>query len=328
MADDSTLCAHCGNHLLTLDAETESLLNRKLGCLWCGFPTDVRNCPECNTENRGMYECVSCHTYFGELCRIGNGTVFLDNGMLADFQAEYDAFFENIPRQKCNSDIEMYQTRECKRNLWFKKLSFHQKLHYFTDTNKSYPADCFDPNSFFQLFRKLSIKPGYILDYRFAMSDMSGRAAVFARRSGSRSMILSRKEGDEPKEQVLDVIDFERSPEGFLQYALFSMVYASFYRIGHAKYGEGNPIFTRQRLTEALEYSKENMRSDAIERVLRQDIRPRVEIIDSDNAHVTIFMHNRFNSFLWHRFHIENGTANPAGNQVEKVGRIKKRCYF
>ena len=101
----------------------------------------------------------------------------------------------------------------------------------------------FDPNRFIDALTHLSLEPGYVLDYVYTYDGMGGYPTLFARPVDS-PPYLSWADVPENAEYYLDHVMVDDTPEGFLQYILFSQVAEQFYLYWHSGYNDREAVCT------------------------------------------------------------------------------------
>jgi hypothetical protein len=248
-------------------------------------------CAACGTENRGVYECRSCGRSLGSIADITPDTVFID-------EAEAD------PVQRGLAEIRESITREPDDAAAAQAISSGRRQM------QSYPAGFFDPNRFFEVLNKVCLKEGYVLDYFYKVPDadtFGSSPDVFARKIGTPPLTCDRDNSTVATVAVADALEFEQSPYGLFQLALFDVVHDNFYRFAHANYGDYRPILTRRQYDAILQEISDNLKPQALDLLQRQDIRPRVVMTGPDSGHVTLFHFNRYNGFFWIRYFIDAG---------------------
>lgn len=315
-------CPQCGKSEIYISL----IKGREDRCLCCRTPMFLKICKSCGAENRGVYECQTCGKSLGSISDITPDTLFIEETEATPIQLKLAQIEKDIPRMPYNTTIENYCTKQQKRNFWHKKLSVAEKLSFYKRMNKSYPEGCFDPNTFFEAFDKVSMKEGYFLDYRYCDNDYCGEAAIFARKSGSKSLILARDESREHKEQVFDVIDFEKSPSGIFQLAVFFAVHDKFYLFAHSRYRIYQPILTRKQHEDLIDYNNDNLKPEAVERLKKLDIRPRIVIENTDKAQVTFFTYNKYKGFFWKRYNFEHNRFREG--ESEQIAWLLRTGHF
>lgn len=95
----------------------------------------------------------------------------------------------------------------------------------------------FDPSRYFEVFPHLSMQAGYLLDYVYTFDGMGGYPTLFARPEAS-APFLSWADLPADMDSFLDHVRVDDSPEGFLQFVMFSMKAEQFYLYWHAGYND------------------------------------------------------------------------------------------
>lgn len=146
---------------------------------------------------------------------------------------------------------------------------FLKKLGLFFRTK-----NCFDPNMYFEVFNKIKLMPGYILDFLYINGGIGGEPILF-----------TRKITDSPKQFVkqtylkndsifsnicyVNHIKFENSPMGFFQFEVFKVVINQFYLFWHSLYNDLYFISGTKHLSNKLEWLKKETPNE-FERIINE----------------------------------------------------------
>ena len=110
---------------------------------------------------------------------------------------------------------------------------------YFREENPSKQGGEFDPNRYFETFTHLKMKAGYVLDYVYHQDSLGGYPLLYAR------LVNQTPYANEAEYvAVTDLPDYlsfilpQDSPEGYFEYAAFSMLSNQFYLDWHANYND------------------------------------------------------------------------------------------
>jgi hypothetical protein len=264
-------------------------------------------CALCGAENRGVYACRACGASLGSVTDISPDTILIEEAEADPIQQKLATIRANIPPRPRETTITTNRTR----------------------MNQSYPEGCFDPNTFLEAFDKVSLKEGYFLDYCYTDLDAGTFASspdIFARKAGSLPLTLATDEAAVEKEPVYAALEFEKSPAGLFQLAVFYAVHDRFYLFAHANYGNCQPILTRQQYDVILDDQSDNLRPEALDLLKRQDIRPRVVMTGPDSGHVTMLYFFRYRGFRWIRSYIEGGKIVEWNG--EEIAWPVRKVYF
>jgi hypothetical protein len=118
----------------------------------------------------------------------------------------------------------------------------------------------FDPNTFFDILDRLSMKPGLVLDYCYFKSGIGGYPCLYAREKESLPF-QDNADFDSWKKnnKLLSFILVDGSPEGFFQLAVFVALAHQFYLFWHSCYNDSRIIADQEALERLIE---ENRTSD------------------------------------------------------------------
>jgi len=110
----------------------------------------------------------------------------------------------------------------------------------------------FDPNTYFTALERLSLEPGYVLDYVY-YADFLGGAPVLYARATDQPPYSSESALPRTLPPYLDSIHAEDSIEGFYQLALLRVLGGQFYLYWHAGYNDRQVLVTPAAITALLE---------------------------------------------------------------------------
>jgi hypothetical protein len=109
----------------------------------------------------------------------------------------------------------------------------------FQVENPAKQGNEFDVMDYFTVLDRLSMQPGYVLDYVYHFDGMGGYPVLYAHPSSQPPYAT---EVDMPAADAasnyLDYVQVEDSPEGYFQYALLAMLGNQFYLYWHAGYND------------------------------------------------------------------------------------------
>lgn len=136
----------------------------------------------------------------------------------------------------------------------------------FTDQgiiNPHKAKGAFEVNQYFQVFDRLTMQPGFVLDYIYLYDHHGGEPHLYARRQNELpidkkedyfarysikkpDLLLGNDPGSERRRLYLDHISFENSFIGYFQFALFCINAHRFYLNWHSNYNARSVILTRR----------------------------------------------------------------------------------
>jgi hypothetical protein len=164
----------------------------------------------------------------------------------------------------------------------------------------------FDVNRVLEIYDCIRMQEGYVLDYVYAYDHYGGEPLVYARRIDEiplytteafyRHFALPRQAmllGEEPtlksSNAYLRNVEFEKSPLGYFQFALFCMTIDRFYLHWHSNYNNRRYILLQAALNHCMENQLGSINQGDIECLRKTDWRPRVEILNTLAAEVVLF---------------------------------------
>ncbi len=116
------------------------------------------------------------------------------------------------------------------------------------------PGD-FDPNSYFDILKHISMEPGYTLDYVYFNTFIGAEPILYARKideapfqSTNEFYEATGEERDENR--YLDHVRTDGTPQGFLEYIILAIHGEQFYLYWHAKYNDLQVVCTPERMAE------------------------------------------------------------------------------
>ncbi len=298
-------CPKCGKTSLSTFLSSDNIV-----CLSCMTSMFLAVCPFCGAENRGIYECRLCGGALESVSNITPETLFIEEAEADPIQRALAELHESISREPDNAVIE-------------------QAVSSGRRQMQSYPAGMFDPNRFFEVLDKVRLKEGYFLDYFYVEPDadtFGSSPDVFARCAGTLPLTCFREKSPVTTVDVAAVLEYENSPSGLFQLALFDAVHDNFYLFWHANYGDYRPILTKNLYDSILEKESNNLKLSALELLHRQDIRPRVVMTGPDSGHVTMLYFNRYKGFFWIRSVIKAGKVSQ--NEEEQIAWLLRTIKF
>jgi hypothetical protein len=159
----------------------------------------------------------------------------------------------------------------------FSKLNYSQELpDHLQQENPQKNGSEFDVNEYFTVLDRLSMEPGYVLDYVYVFNGMGGQPVLFTRREdqpppATYAEYEAALEAGDVERGRLQRVQIDGSEEGFFQFIVLKEKGGQFYLFWHAYYNDtaiicdpetidvivsrsgdfGNP-FTRKQKREAL----------------------------------------------------------------------------
>lgn len=174
----------------------------------------------------------------------------------------------------------------------------------------------FDLKNFLEAFDLVSIRHDYVLDYVYAYNYQGGEPFIYAREinelplsspdeyyekfSIPRQVYLL---GEEPtyKDSLpyLKYLQFENSPIGCFQFALFCMTVRRFYLFWHSNYNSRNYLLRKERLDQFIQDRAGGISPSETEQLNSAMTNPKIKIVGK-SSQVTLlnFERNRGYSYL------------------------------
>lgn len=138
----------------------------------------------------------------------------------------------------------------------------------------------FDVNQYFSVLDRLSMEPGWVLDYVYCDTGAGGSPRLYARRF-DRQRLLACSDVQNPA-GVLHHVKTDGSPEGFFQLVLLEVVGEQFYLYWHAHYDDHQVVCNREGIESILRggagFFGKTFSSKQKEAARRIDPVPRVEL--------------------------------------------------
>ena len=190
----------------------------------------------------------------------------------------------------------------------------------FLKNSTANPHDviAFDLNKFLAIFDRIRIRNNYVLDYVYNFDGhYGGEPIVYTREKNSPPIAspdeyydtfsLPRPEmllGDEPNYEnsipYLSHLEFENTPIGYFEFAIFCMTVRRFYLYWHSNYNDRKYILTKVGLNHFVENKIGGISLDEIEFLKSAHTAPRLEITNkSAKVSILSFEENIGYSFLY-----------------------------
>jgi len=113
---------------------------------------------------------------------------------------------------------------------------------HFMDENAARTGEEFDVNEYFTILDRLSMEPGYVLDYVYCYDEMGGYSKLYARPEDQPRYVTC---SDHDGSNYLDRVQTDDTEEGFFQFVLLQVVAGQFYLYWHAAYYDDAVICDR-----------------------------------------------------------------------------------
>jgi hypothetical protein len=184
-------------------------------------------------------------------------------------------------------------------------------------TANPHDVTAFDLNKFLDVFDQIRIRKNYALDYVYNFDGHYGGEPIIYAREKSSSPIASPDEyydtfsisrpemllGNEPNYEdsipYLSHLEFENTPIGYFEFAIFCMTVRRFYLYWHSNYNSRNLILTKSGLSHFVENKIGGISSNEAEFLKSLNTSPKLEI-SNKTARVSVlsFEENIGYSFL------------------------------
>jgi hypothetical protein len=167
----------------------------------------------------------------------------------------------------------------------------------------------FDPNRTFEVYTRLSMQEGYLLDYIYTYDGLDGHPALYARQASLPPWLSSVDVPPNPG-YFLEHIQVEDTPEGYLQYAILASTAEQFYLFGQGNYNDQQILCSRKALREivrSLEQGETGRSISAAERdqaLAIGSVEP-VVTLQAETATVQLVTFTRWGGFYRLTFTIE-----------------------
>jgi len=122
---------------------------------------------------------------------------------------------------------------------------------HFEDENAARTGEEFDINEYFAILDRLSMEPGYELDYVYCYDGMGGYPRLYARPEEQPRYVTCAEY--EEGQSYLEYIRIDDTEEGFFQFVVMHVVGRQFYLYWHANYDDDVIICNREALEKMLE---------------------------------------------------------------------------
>ena len=167
----------------------------------------------------------------------------------------------------------------------------------------------FDVNKFLDVFDKIKLKKGNLLDYAFYFGGIGGEPLIYTRNKKTPRISANeyiRRYGElETKPYLIDMI-IDNNPESFFQLFVFSKVVHQFYQWWHAGYNDYRFVLNIKSVREILkdipETDQYGISTKNREALKLLSFEPQVECNDSNGKVRCILFSN------WTGFYYENAT--------------------
>ena len=202
------------------------------------------------------------------------GKTIIDDKYYLPFFKKLNNFRNNIPPHPGNLRFESTRKINTRKDdlrqlpldakhmpLYILKYSIYLILlviHHF----KMKMIPIFDVNQYLEVFDLIKMDKGFVLDYE----HIGDTPIVYTRKKSlldTFGMNKDKLNSFFESRGVIKNISFEKSPEGFFQFAVFSIVVHQFYLVWHALNNDDVVVYSRSQIDEILkEIIKEDLRAD------------------------------------------------------------------
>ena len=114
----------------------------------------------------------------------------------------------------------------------------------------------FDANSYFSVLDRLTMEPGYVLDYVYLFQSIGGRPVLYARPESQPPFAAYEDLAaalPDPQGAYLRHVQIDTTPEGYLQFVVLAIMGEQFYLYWHAFYNDTTPVCSRQAVERVLD---------------------------------------------------------------------------
>jgi hypothetical protein len=156
----------------------------------------------------------------------------------------------------------------------------------------------FDVNEYFRVLDRLSIEPGYVLDYVYYNDGIGGEPVLYARKANQPAYrdyneISAERKIDSPsaEDEYLRHIKVDGTPEGFFQLYVLQIMGGQFYLFWHANYDDYKVVCNS---SDAALYLSDPI---TIRDASQMDFTPVVEM-DNDSVRVDSVVFTKWGGFI------------------------------
>jgi hypothetical protein len=186
-----------------------------------------------------------------------------------------------------------------------------ESLHGSTPECNSMADQChdFDINQYFKVLPRLSMRSGYLLDYVIHQDGMGSYPVLYVRAvdqtpyADEAAYIQAQSEGKLLPGDVLDYIEVEDSAEGYLDYAIYTLLRGQFYLGWHAGYNDSTVVATPEQMESVLSSQGFGMTipQNVAEAARKLDLTPVVTIGDKEVT-VSLVLFTKWGGFYRQTF--------------------------
>jgi len=120
----------------------------------------------------------------------------------------------------------------------------------------------FDPNSYFEILKHISMEPGYTLDYVYFSTLMGAEPILYARKTDqkpfqSTNEFYEATGEDRNENRYLEHVRTDGTPQGFLEYVILAIHGEQFYLYWHANYNDLQVVCTPAGVNEIIKKLEE-----------------------------------------------------------------------
>lgn len=145
----------------------------------------------------------------------------------------------------------------CKQSAIDALAALHDNLEfpgYLADGEPRRPGQEFDVNDTFSVLSRLSVEPGYVLDYAYYSEFLGGQPVLYARPVDQApyltyaELVTATNSAAAKPGSYRDYLRVDGTAEGFFELALFHLMGGQFYLSWHANYNDAAAICDRSGL--------------------------------------------------------------------------------
>lgn len=199
------------------------------------------------------------------------------------------------------------------------------KILFTKEVEEHEKRERFDVNGFLKPFDKIRLIDGYVLDYVQENVFSDSYPVVFTRPINADPKVvykeISNKASYYKQSNFIKHIEFERSPLGYFQFAVFSVVVHQFKLYWHAQYNDAEIILSKNQLDEILKRYGTALLDDGISKLKNIDLKPRI-IMKKNSARVRMVAFSKsagkffyYNSYIKYPNEIKTGIVHKEVDQ-------------
>jgi hypothetical protein len=163
-----------------------------------------------------------------------------------------------------------------------------------------------DVMDYFNVLDRLSMRPGYILDYVYHFDGMGGYPILYVRPQDQPAYASEADLPEDTGESYLDYVETDDTAEGYFQYALLSMFARQFYLFWHSNYNDTQVVCDRGDVSQIISGNSFGLAMPLtvkLRALLLHNLAPRVTLND-DTAEVQLITFTKWGGFYLTTFTI------------------------